>query len=202
MNKYLPMQTGWIRIVSVTIMLPLAVLLSFLESAAKPAAPGANYQQVKVSGTVTDESGTPLPGVGVRLKGENTGTATDENGKYAINLPDGTVTLVFSYIGYTPQEIAVGNRSTVNVRLEATETSLNAVVVVGYGTQKRETMTTAIASVKSENFVKGAVHDAAQLIRGKVAGLNVITPDANPTGRLKSTFVESLLLLPEPLRWS
>ncbi|HEU4551710.1 MAG TPA: TonB-dependent receptor [Chitinophaga sp.] len=141
-----------------------------------------SYQQVKVSGTVTDESGTPLPGVNVRVKGETGGTATDAAGRYSINVPDGSSTLVFSFIGYTPQEVAVGNSTTVNIRLLATETSLNAVVVVGYGTQKRERVTTAIASVKSENFVKGAVQDAAQLIRGKVAGLNVITPDANPTG--------------------
>lgn len=181
MKRSLSLQPCWIKIVGATFFQLAIVSTPCLESSAKPLLT-AIYQQVKVSGTVTDESGTPLPGVGVRVKGGNTGAATDAAGKYSINIPDGSATLVFSYIGYTPQEIAVGNRTTVNVQMKATETSLNAVVVVGYGTQKRERVTTAIASVKSENFVKGAVQDAAQLIRGKVAGLNVITPDANPTG--------------------
>ncbi|GAA0537310.1 TonB-dependent receptor [Chitinophaga japonensis] len=172
------------------------VSIPYLNSAAKPASTVLSgsmaahpwYQQVKVSGTVTDESGVPLPGVSVRVKGESEGTATDAAGRYSISMPGGSSTLIFSYIGYTPQEVAAGSRTTVNVRLAATETSLNAVVVVGYGTQKRERVTTAIASVKSGNFVKGAVQDAAQLVRGKVAGLNVITPDANPTGTAQINF--------------
>lgn len=190
MKRSLPLQPGWIKIVGATFFQLAIVSVPCLESTARPvstafsgsAAPRPYYQQVNVSGTVTDESGTPLPGVGVRVKGSGTGAATDAAGRYSINIPGGQVILVFSYIGFTPQEIAVGSRTTVNVRLVAKETSLNAVVVVGYGTQKRERVTTAIASVKSENFVKGAVQDAAQLVRGKVAGLNVITPDANPTG--------------------
>jgi TonB-linked SusC/RagA family outer membrane protein len=181
MKIRLSLQPGWVKIVGLTFFQLAIVSIPCLESSAKPL-PVTIYQQVKVSGTVTDESGTPLPGVAVRVKGENSGVVTDAAGKYSISIPDGSAILAFSYIGYTPQEIAVGNRTTVNVRMKATETSLNAVVVVGYGTQKRERVTTAIASVKSENFVKGAVQDAAQLVRGKVAGLNVITPDANPTG--------------------
>lgn len=181
MKVRLSLQPGWVKIVGLTFFQLAIVSIPCLESSAKPL-PVTVYQQVKVSGTVTDESGTPLPGVAVRVKGENTGVVTDAAGKYSISIPDGSAILAFSYIGYTPQEIAAGNRTTVNVRMKATETSLNAVVVVGYGTQKRERVTTAIASVKSENFVKGAVQDAAQLVRGKVAGLNVITPDANPTG--------------------
>src|SRR5690606_22854863 len=178
------------KIVGTTLFQLAIVSTPCLKSAAKPASATISgsmaarpyYQQVTVSGTVTDESGIPLPGVSVRVKGGSEGTATDAAGRYRINVPDGSSTLIFSYIGYMPQEVAAGNRTTVNVRMVATETSLNAVVVVGYGTQKRERVTTAIASVKSENFVKGAVQDAAQLVRGKVAGLNVITPDANPTG--------------------
>ncbi|GEP96708.1 SusC/RagA family TonB-linked outer membrane protein [Chitinophaga cymbidii] len=139
------------------------------------------FRDVTISGTVTDESGTPLPGVGVRQKGGQIATVTGADGKYSIRLPENAGTLVFSFIGYASQEVALGNGTTVNVTMTAQETSLNAVVVVGYGTQKRERVTTAIASVKSENFVKGAVTDAAQLIRGKVAGLNVVTTDANPT---------------------
>jgi TonB-dependent starch-binding outer membrane protein SusC len=179
MKRSLLLRPVWVKFVGITFFQLAMISLPSLESTA--ASTTVFFQQVKVTGTVTDESGTPLPGVGVRIKGSNAGAATDATGKYSINIPDGTVTLVFSYIGYTPQEMAVNNRTTLNVRLVAQETSLNAVVVVGYGTQKRERVTTAIASVRSENFVKGAVQDAAQLVRGKVAGLNVITPDANPT---------------------
>lgn len=187
MKRSLPFPPGWTKIVGTTFFQLAIVSIPCLSSAAGPALPGSLaarscYQQIQVSGTVTDESGTPLPGVNVRVKGEGNGTATNAAGKYSISIPDGVSTLIFSYVGYTPQEVPVGRRTTVNVRMTATETSLNAVVVVGYGTQKRERVTTAIASVKSENFVKGAVQDAAQLVRGKVAGLNVITPDANPTG--------------------
>ncbi|UYQ91453.1 SusC/RagA family TonB-linked outer membrane protein [Chitinophaga horti] len=180
MKRSLLLPAGWVAMVGITV-LPLA-LFSHPARAIGEYEPTTNYfQEVKVSGTVTDESGTPLPGVGVRIKGGSTGVATDAAGHYSIAVPRESATLLFSYIGFTPQEVVVGNRSTINVKLLATETSLNAVVVVGYGTQKRERVTTAIASVISENFVKGAVQDAAQLVRGKVAGLNVITPDGNPT---------------------
>lgn len=139
-------------------------------------------QPSTVSGVVTDESGTPLSGVSIRIKGGNIGTTTDDAGQYQLSLSGEPTVLEFSYLGYLPQEVHVDGRTAIDVRLAATETSLDAVVVVGYGTQKRERVTTAIASVRSDNFVKGAVRDAAQLIRGKVAGLNVITPNANPTG--------------------
>ncbi|MCK7557585.1 carboxypeptidase-like regulatory domain-containing protein [Chitinophaga sedimenti] len=182
MKRSFLLQASWVRMVGAT-FLPLAIFSIPATAVGRDYATvaGAPLQQAKISGTVTDESGTPLPGVGVKVKGQNTGVVTDATGKYSITVPVESSTLVFSYIGFTAQEVSVGGRTTVNVKLLATETSLNAVVVVGYGTQKRERVTTAIASVKSENFVKGAVQDAAQLVRGKVAGLNVITPDANPT---------------------
>lgn len=191
MKRNLPIPPGWIKMNTAAALFQLIVVAALcLESTAasgktgnRPSAgiPGSLYRQAKISGIVTDESGTPLPGVAIRIKGATNGSVTDASGKYNISIPDNSATLVFSFIGYTTQEVVAGNRTTLNIRLVAVETSLNAVVVVGYGTQKRERVTTAIASVKSENFVKGAVQDAAQLVRGKVAGLNVITPDANPT---------------------
>lgn len=135
----------------------------------------------RIAGKVTDESGVPLPGVNVLLKGTTTGTTTDAEGKYSLNVIDGNGTLVFSFIGYTTEEAVIGNRTVIDISLVADIKSLSEVVVVGYGTQKRQEITSAIASVKAENFVKGSVTDASQLIRGKVAGLSVITPDANPT---------------------
>ena len=141
-----------------------------------------------ISGVVKEESGVTLPGVSIVLKGTQTGSLSDENGKYSLSIPNGTSTLIFSFVGFVSQEVEVsGNQSSLNITLKPDNKSLSEVVVVGYGTQRREQITSAIASVKSESFVKGAVQDAAQLIRGKVAGLSVITPDGNPTSTSQIT---------------
>lgn len=181
MRQKLPAKIGWLKTLAIT-ALHVASFSVFFPRIVKADSRYHYYQDERISGTVTDESGAPLPGVSVRVKGVNTGVATDNNGRYSLTVGNSSAVLVFSSIGFNQQEVAVGSRNVVNIRLVATETSLSSVVVVGYGTQKRERITTAVASVKAENFVKGSVQDAAQLIRGKVAGLNVITPDANPTG--------------------
>jgi TonB-dependent SusC/RagA subfamily outer membrane receptor len=139
-------------------------------------------QQRNISGRVTGDKGEALPGVTILVKGTTTGTATDGNGDFSFSVPAGSGTLVVSFIGYLTQEVSINNRSTVNISLAADAKNLEEVVVVGYGTQKREQVTSAVASVKSEDFIKGSVNDAAQLIQGKVAGLSVVRPDADPTG--------------------
>jgi TonB-linked SusC/RagA family outer membrane protein len=151
-----------------------------------PAAPEATYKVADrtVSGVVKGDAGESLPGVSVLLKGTTRGSTTDANGKYSITIGDdlkADAVLVFSYVGYQNQEIVVGTRSAIDISMVPDLKSLEEVVVVGYGTQKREQITSAIASVKSEDFVKGPVQDAAQLIRGKVAGLTVVTPSGDPT---------------------
>ncbi|KAA2245806.1 SusC/RagA family TonB-linked outer membrane protein [Chitinophaga agrisoli] len=139
-------------------------------------------QGIPVSGKVTDaKEGNPLPGVSVSVAGANTGGITDVNGQYKLTLPAGGKILVFKFTGMKSLEMPVNGRAVIDVQLESTEVGLNEVVVVGYGTQRKGDVTSAIASVKSENFVKGAVRDAAQLIQGKVAGLTVSTPSGNPT---------------------
>lgn len=214
MKHCLPIQFSWIRIAGFTMIPLLLIITSSIEALAK--LPYKNpfisspfsatddkepFIFLQISGAITDEAGAPLQGVSVQLKGSETTTTSDATGKYSINVSDGNGTLVFSFVGYAPQEVVINNRTTINVRLTAKETSLNAVVVVGYGTQKRERVTSAIASVKAENFVKGSVTDAAQLIRGKVAGLNVITPDGNPTGtsQINLRGITTILSGTEPL---
>ncbi|WP_090383576.1 TonB-dependent receptor [Dyadobacter sp. SG02] len=143
-----------------------------------------------ISGIVKGDGGELLPGVSVLIKGSTRGSTTGVDGKYSIAVnddPKADVTLVFSYVGYQNQEVAVGSRSTIDITLAPDLKSLEEVVVVGYGTQKREQITSAIVSVKSEDFVKGPVQDAAQLIRGKVAGLSVITPSGDPTATAQIT---------------
>ena len=104
-------------------------------------------QNINVQGTVSDAADNlPLPGVSVVLKGTKTGTLTDASGKYAISAP-ATGTLVFTYVGYTIQEIPVNNRTALNVSLSSSSQELDAVVVVGYGTQRRSDLTGSVASV-------------------------------------------------------
>lgn len=166
--------------------LPAAQAQAAVNVQNSPSATGPNGKPIDktVSGVVKGEGGELLPGVSVLVKGTTRGSTTDVNGKYSIAIsedPKDEVILVFSYVGYRNQEVAVGTRSAIDILLLPDQKSLEEVVVVGYGTQKREQITSAIASVKAEDFVKGPVQDAAQLIRGKVAGLSVITPSGDPT---------------------
>src|SRR5690554_1605929 len=103
---------------------------------------------IEVSGTVTDQNGAPLPGVTVSVLGSTVGTATDLDGQYELSVPEGS-TLVFSFIGFETQNIAVGDRSVIDVVLNEDMTSLDEVVVVGYGTQKKSDITGAISSIKA-----------------------------------------------------
>lgn len=164
-------------------------------------APTTPVLQQTISGRVNDEKGLPLQGVSIKVKGINTGTTTDKDGLYRLSVSQPRAILLFSYVGYTSQEISLNQENTINVTLKEDANTLNEVVVVGYGTQKREQITTAIASVKSEDFVQGSVNDAAQLIRGKVAGLNVVSPDANPvaTAQVNLRGVPSILASGAPL---
>jgi len=161
----------------------------------------AERLQLTITGKVTDEQDHPLPGVSIKVKGSSLGTVTNNDGSYRILVQQANASLQFSYIGYITQEIPIGQNHTVNVVLKEDANELNEVVVVGYGTQKREQITTAIASVKSEDFVQGSVGDAAQLIRGKVAGLNVVSPDANPVNDAQVNLrgISSILANTSPL---
>lgn len=134
-----------------------------------------------ISGIVySTEDGLPLPGVSVVVKGTTTGTATDGDGNFVLNIPDQPITLVFSFIGYVTQELAINNQSVIEVRMDADVASMDEVVVVGYGSMRKGDVTSSVGGVKEEDFVKGAVRDAAQLIQGKVAGLRVTTPSGDP----------------------
>lgn len=142
---------------------------------------GSIYAQERtVSGKVTAAGEGELPGVNVLVKGTTTGTVTDLDGNYRVTVPEGYDILVFSSIGYTNQEATIGNQSTIDIVLEEDIQSLSEVVVVGYGTQEKKEITSAVTSVKAEDFNGGLVNNPAQLIQGKVAGLVVARPGANP----------------------
>ncbi len=138
------------------------------------------WSQKTISGTVTDaESGDPLIGASILAKGTTTGTITDFDGTYTLDVPDGTTTLVFSYTGYGAQEIELGDQTTVDVVLSA-GTELEEIVVTGYGTQKAKEVTGSIAHVGAEDFNNGNVNSPTQLLQGKVGGLVIARPGTNP----------------------
>ncbi|GAB4025888.1 SusC/RagA family TonB-linked outer membrane protein [Spirosoma gilvum] len=126
-----------------------------------------------VTGTVRDAKGEALPGVNIVVKGTSRGTTTDGQGAFRVSVPDNSAVLVFSFVGYQPQEIRVGSQTAIQVRLLADEKSLNEVVVVGYGTQSRKNLTSAISTIKPEELNRGAISDVGQLLQGKVPGLNI-----------------------------
>lgn len=145
-------------------------------------------QQITVRGKVTDaQSNETLIGVSVIVKGTNVGTQTDLNGDYSISAPP-DATLVFTYLGFTAQEIAVNGRPTVNVRLAVSSQALEQVVVVGYGTQRKRDLTGSITSVKGADIEKSPNTNPVSSLQGKVAGLTVVnsgTPGAAPTIRIR-----------------
>ena len=141
---------------------------------------GVVFAQTTVLGKVTDNNGQALPGVSVVVKETSTGTSTDANGAFSISVPRASSVLVFSYVGYPIQEIEVGNKTTINVSLSPAAGQLNEVVVIGYGTQKRKEVTSAVATVNAEQFNKGNISDVTQLLQGKVSGLSISRPGGNP----------------------
>ncbi|MCX2718170.1 SusC/RagA family TonB-linked outer membrane protein [Lentiprolixibacter aurantiacus] len=133
----------------------------------------------EVSGTVTDANG-PLPGASVVVKGTTTGTQTDFDGNYTLSNVDANATLVFSYIGYSTQEVPVNGRSTINVVLQEDAQALDEVVIIGYGTTTVKDATGAVASVSSEDFNGGVISSPEQLIQGKTAGVQITQSSGEP----------------------
>jgi TonB-linked SusC/RagA family outer membrane protein len=141
-----------------------------------------NLPPRSITGTITDaNSGTPLQGATISVKNSNVNTTSDGDGKFSITVPSDDAIIDISFVGYVTLSLPVRGQNSIVVKLNKDINSLDEVVVVGYGTQKKGDLTSAVSSVKQENFVKGFVRDAAQLIQGKVAGLSVSTSSGSPT---------------------
>ncbi len=139
-------------------------------------------QENTITGKVTDKAtGGTMPGVYIMIKGTTNGSVTDANGGYSIKVPDTGATLVFSFLGYTSQEIVVGGSKVIDVALEENVKQLEEVVVIGYGTVKKADATGSVAVVGSEEFNKGAITSPQQLIVGKTAGV-IVTPGSGAPG--------------------
>jgi len=156
----------------------LAALLFFsINANAFQQAPGT------LKGTVTDENNTPLAGVSILIKGTKKAATTDAEGKYSITVDGPGAVLQVSYVGFSDKEVKAGNEKSVNITLVSKSKQLNDVVVIGYGTASKKDVTSAITTVKAEEFNPGVLTTPAELLQGKVAGLNVTKsgdPNAAP----------------------
>lgn len=141
----------------------------------------ANAQPKNVRGAVVDEKNEPIVGGIVKVTGTATGTSTDLDGKYTIDLPEGKNQLEFSYLGYEAQIVTVGSSAVVNIQLQPDIQLINEVVVIGYGTQRKKDLTGSVSVVNDKDFNSGLISSPEQLINGKMAGVQVMSNSGSPT---------------------
>ncbi|WP_218145404.1 TonB-dependent receptor [Parapedobacter koreensis] len=143
-------------------------------------APPLLIQQREISGRVTDEQGNVLQGVTISVKGTAAATTSNENGDYRLAIPDDANTLVFSIVGFEPQEHPIGTSTTVNITLIGSISDLEEVVVVGYGTVKKETLTGSISTVKGSEILQAPVTNVSNSLSGRLPGLVAVSPSGEP----------------------
>ncbi|SMC67862.1 SusC/RagA family TonB-linked outer membrane protein [Pedobacter africanus] len=137
-------------------------------------------QDKKVSGRVTDENGSPLPGASVSIKNTKTATITDGQGNFTLAIAASAQALTISYLGMEEQQIAIGSRTTFSIMLKPTSNTLSDVIVVGYGTAKKSDLTGAISRIERDDLIKDAPTNVLQALQGKIAGVNVTQNDGAP----------------------
>lgn len=161
----------------------------------------AAMQQLKITGTVTDKNGAPVPGANVVVTGTNQGTMTDIAGKYSIEIPQGSKSLTFSFIGMEPQVINIGTLTQINVTMVESAIGLDEVVVIGYGTSKRSDLVGAVSSISTDKFVEQNISRLDQALQGRATGVQVTSTAGAPGGdvRVRIRGANSALGSNEPL---
>ncbi len=139
-----------------------------------------NVPPKTITGTINDQNGIPLPGVSIKVKDKSIGAVTDVNGKFTINVPEGSNVLVISFIGFKTQEISIESRSSVNINLEEDNSKLDEVVIVGYGKQSREFLTTSISKLDTKVLANVAYANAASALQGALSGVRVQSTSGQP----------------------
>ena len=162
------------------LFLKTAVLLAALGVALWAMPVSAQEAPQTVKGKVTDEKGAPMLGVTIVVQGTTNGVTTDLDGAYELRAA-ADATLLFSYVGYQPQQIAVGARSQIDVQLQPDAQSISDVVVIGYGTVTKKDLTGSVSSVSSKDFNEGLISSPEQLINGKVSGVQILSSGGSPT---------------------
>ncbi len=143
--------------------------------------PMSFFAQQTVSGTVTESAtGLPVPGVNIIVQGTNNGTITDFDGNYTLTNVENENVLVFSFLGFTTKEVSYTGQETVNIQLVESENALDEIVVIGYGSVRKKDATGAVNQVSTEDFNKGQISTAGELITGKIAGVNVTSGGGAP----------------------
>lgn len=145
----------------------------------------ASQQQKTVSGKVTDSSGGPLPGVSVVVKGTTSGTISDADGNFSLTNVPANATLQFSFVGMKSQEVAVANKTHINVSMQDETIGLDEVVAVGYGVQRKSDVAGSVGVTTSEQLLKSSSFNALQGLKGKVSGVNIFTNSGNPSGNAR-----------------
>jgi len=173
-----------VKMLTAKCMFWMALLLvpfgTFVSAASHANNPMVAPWSVKVTGIVQDKSGEPIIGATVLEKGTNNGTATNRDGKFTLEVAGPGSVLRISYVGYKTIEQPVGLSTTFSITLIVEEKLVEEVVVIGYGTQRKADVTSAVSSVKKEDFLVGNIQDAAELVKGKVAGLTVTKGSGDP----------------------
>ncbi|MRR24556.1 SusC/RagA family protein, partial [bacterium] len=141
---------------------------------------GTAVQQRVVTGTVTEPDGTPLPAVSVREKGTTNGALTDAEGRYRISITTSNPVLIFSFVGYTTQEISVGSQGTIDIELISGDVGLDEIVVIGYGTVKKRDLTGSVASISGEVMRDVPSSNISQALQGRISGVDMSQTSTKP----------------------
>ncbi len=157
------------RLLKALILCPMLLLLAYAAQAQKT-----------ITGTITDEKGSPVVGASVVIKGGKSGTTTDASGAFKITVPSETTTLVATFVGYTAQDVDVSSSSAVTISLKPDNSSLTDVVVIGYGTAQKKDVTGSVVSLKAKNFNQGVINAPDQLLQNKIPGVEVTNNSGMP----------------------
>jgi TonB-linked SusC/RagA family outer membrane protein len=173
-----------IRIMKLTAGLIIFVMISVTAADTKGMLETMQQQGKKITGKVSDATGSGLPGVSIVVKGTTIGVISDMDGNYTLSVPSDAKTLVFSFVGMNPQEIAIDSKLKYNVTLQETTTSIGEVVAIGYGTMKKSDVTGSVSSLTPEKLIDKPVVNVGQALQNKIAGVQVIRQAAgDPGGR-------------------
>jgi len=169
-----------------------AILITLLSGVLFILSANAQTGTINVRGTITDDTGEAVIGANIRLQGTSLGTVTDFDGHFTLQAPADGV-LEISYIGYRTQEIAINNRTTINVVMEEDSEMLEELVVIGYGTVKKDDATGSVIAISADKINRGLATSPADLLAGQIAGVSVISSGGAPALRLQYSYSWRLL---------
>jgi len=179
-NKTKPKLNYWLCRLCIVIFCLIFTGLTALAKDGEETGKATAQERVITGKVVAASSGETLPGVNIVLKGTTTGTVTDVNGYFELNVPSEGGTLVFSFVGYLPEEMDIGNQSVIDMTMVEDITALEEVVVIGYGSMERANVTGAISSIKNEEITKAPVPNFVEALKSQIPGVRIKRTDGKP----------------------